>query len=145
MRIITWFFVGLGLLTFALLSLIGYVWVSDYRSLRSTTMMLYELSVSAPDIREAALPALVDTISPTPVSTGETRAADPASLPISNETVTTTETAAVPVLPDRSTLSFTPEQIDCFRTKLGSDRVDEIYETGAEPTPAELLLGATCL
>lgn len=146
LKIITWFFTSLGILTFVALSGFAFVWVNDYGAWRTTTIALYELYKNPPNLSQfSSLPAIPPTVT-APLPSGEVGITVPA--PSAGETepgVESPPVPAIPTVPDRSTLSFTPAQIECFREKLGSERVDEIYETGVEPTPAELLAGMSCL
>lgn len=41
--------------------------------------------------------------------------------------------------------TLTEAQIKCLNEKLGSERVNEIYVTGEQPTAKEIMIGLTCL
>lgn len=134
MKFIKYFFVTLGVIFFVILIALGYVWVTDWSGVRSFVTTVTELS----DIN--ITPARTET------STEETENEITESTE-STDSIPTTNNTDTPTLEELRTgeATLTAAQIECLREKLGSDRVDEIYESGQQPSAREIMIGMTCL
>lgn len=118
-KILTYFFVTLGVIFFVILSALAYVWFTDSYGIRS----LFTKDEAAETVESGSV-GVVDKhpgLSSEQETALEKIGIDPAALPS----------------------SITPEMEACFVDKLGSARVAEI-KAGASPTPLEAVTTASC-
>ena len=129
LKILNYFFVGLGVIFFAILLLTSYIFIADPFNLRP----LWEM------MRASEMPALPGT------TTDATESAVPA--PAANPTLSPAQTQALEAVgldPASVPSSITPEQEACFVAALGAARVAEI-KAGDTPTPQEFFAARHCL
>jgi hypothetical protein len=138
-KILTYFFVTLGVIFFALICGGAYIWFADPFEIRPLIEMLtadtpevtstLDAKASTSQVEGSAQSATVPTavvdknpaLSPTQEAALETIGIDPASLPN----------------------SITPEMEVCFTEKLGASRVAEI-KAGASPSATEIFATRSC-
>lgn len=121
-KILTYFFVTLGVIFFVLICGVAYVWFADPFNIRP---LIDTITADAPaETGNNTSEDSVDknpALSPTQEQALESIGIDPASLPS----------------------EITPEMESCFVEKLGSARVAEIKE-GDSPTPIEVVKTKSC-
>jgi hypothetical protein len=125
-KLLTYFFVTLGIIFFMILCAGAYVWFADPFEIRPLVSMLLGSSTNIPvdTIQTQGGASQVDknpALSPTQESALESIGVDPAKLPS----------------------TITPEMEICFTEKLGSTRVSEI-KGGDSPTPTEVFTARSC-
>lgn len=124
-KFFTIFFVVLGVIFFAILLLIAYLFIFDPYNIKP-----FIFGVDKPAVTQ------VETTAP---ANSETAPANSALSPAQQSAL-----EAVGVSPDSVPQNFTPEQISCFEEILGKARVDEI-KAGGTPSAAEFFKAKECI
>jgi hypothetical protein len=132
-KVLTIFFVSLGVIFFFILIGLAYLWFADSFEIRPL-LERYRTPAMSTDVAEVASEGVV-TATATQVSTDVNPNLSPAQ-----------EDALLLIGIDPTLLpkEVTAEQMACFVRVLGQARVDEIL-AGAAPTPIELLIAKDCL
>lgn len=132
-RLITGFFVVLGVVFFVLLLALAYLWFADPFELQPLVDS-YRNPTSAPSVAASSTTTSEPTSSTTTV--------DDKNPNLTSAQANALEFIGVDVtaLPD----TITPDQRACFTRVLGASRVAEI-QAGAAPTPIEILKAKECI
>ncbi len=131
-KILTYFFVVLGVIFFILIVGVAYLWFADPFGVRP----LIEIALSPSSQNESVLLEGENT----GTSTGEvSQDKNPALSPTQEQAL-----EKIGIDPAKLPSSITPEMEKCFIEKLGILRVGEI-KNGATPTPTEVFSTLPCV
>ncbi len=141
-KIITWFFLSLGVIFFGLILLAAYLWFADPWGIKPFIMQ--DRVDSAQSNR--VVPVVTD-ITPGEVSTKSTTSAAVNDVNDKHPALTSGQEDALELIGvDPSVLpnEITAEQEACFATKLGAERVAAI-KAGATPEVLEIFKAKECM
>jgi hypothetical protein len=126
-KLLTYFFVTLGIVFFVLLCALTYIWFADPFNIRPMIEMLTADTGAVVEI-DATIPASGDTsVDKNPALTAEQESA----------------LESIGINPANIPSTITPEMETCFITKLGESRVAQI-KAGASPSPVEVFTTRDC-
>ena len=132
-KILTYFFVTLGVIFFVLICVLMYIWFADPFNIRPMITMLTADSPSSSVGVNESIPATPNAVPPKP-----TVDKNPALTNAQEEAL-----ESIGINPANLPSTITPEMEACFTTKLGVARVSEI-KAGDSPTPIEVFTTREC-
>lgn len=143
-KILTWFFVTLGVIFFALLLLAAYLWATDPWGIKPFIMKDTTAMPTKATITPGADSSAAGEVVPVAGSSSGTAVSDPTD---KHPNLTTSQEDALELIgvdPGVLPSEITPLQEACFITKLGAERVVAI-KAGATPEVLEIFKAKECM